>query len=132
MFKGPRESEHTHPPNQEENAAEKLIAAVKRKARDHPEQPPAQLLRRELQGIESGVLSQLPAQPALVRTLQRLRRKELPGNPTKLSAFGEIPARYQNTLLGERFLLYDSGPEDISDEKSLSDEEEDEGNRPQH
>ena len=54
------------------------------KAEDHPEQPSAQLLRAELHRIPGGVLSQLPEQPAIVRTIRRARRKNLPPNPRAL------------------------------------------------
>lgn len=127
VYKGPSQSGHTHPPNVDENTANQLRASLKRKAADHPEQPPSQLLRNELQGLEDEVLSQLPTQPALIRSLQRVRRKELPSNPLSLSQLGEIPARYQQTLVGEHFLLHDSGPppeESSSDSDSESDDGE--------
>ena len=107
-----KESVHSHAPNVDENSAEQLAKSLKRKAEEHPEQPPAQLLCQELQGVEDKVLSQLPSQPALVRAMQRIRRKELPAAPRKLEDVGEIPERYQKTLVGEQFLLHDSGPPD--------------------
>jgi len=50
LVKGPAESKHSHPPNQEGSEAEKLTVRMKRKAEEHPELRLAQLLRSELQG----------------------------------------------------------------------------------
>ena len=127
LFKGPKEAPHSHPPNREETAAAKITASVKRKAAEHPKQPPAQLLRTELQGTSSAVLSQLPAQPALVRRIRRTRLKDLPASPTKLNALRDIPNTYQATLLGETFLLYDSRPPDDEREDESEESEEEEG-----
>ena len=44
VYKGVPELDHSHPPNQEESAAERLTTTLKRKAANHPEQSPAQLL----------------------------------------------------------------------------------------
>jgi len=114
IFKGPKDSEHTHPPDVDENSATKLAASLKRKAEEHPEQPPSQLLRTELQGVPDEVLSHLPSQPALVSAMQRVRRRKMPANPIKLSALGDIPEKYKKTLLGEQFLLHDSGPPPVN------------------
>ena len=42
VYKGVPELDHSHPPNQEETAAGQLTTTLKRKAVNHPEQPPAQ------------------------------------------------------------------------------------------
>ncbi len=76
IFKGLTESLHSHVPNIDENIADQLATSIKRKAEEHPEQPPAQLLWTELQGVPDGVLSQLPLQPALVRAMQRIHQKK--------------------------------------------------------
>ncbi len=57
IFKGPEESLHSYPPNVDENIADQLPTSVERKAEEHPEQPPAQLLQTELQGVPDEVLS---------------------------------------------------------------------------
>lgn len=64
VFKGPDQLDQPHPPN-EKNIAAKLTTAIKRKVADHPEQPPALLLRTESQGQPDDVLSQFSSQPAL-------------------------------------------------------------------
>lgn len=132
VLRGPKDSPHTHPPNREEAAADVVMEKIKRKAELHPEQPPAQLLRTELAGVPAGVLSQLPDQPALAQTVRRTRRRHLPANPTSLSALRELPDRFKKTLLGENFLLYDSGADQAIDESEQdedSHEETDKRNR---
>ena len=124
VIKGPNESKHSHPPNREETAAEKIIAQIKRKAAEHPEQRPAQLLRTELQGVPSGVLSQLPEQTALSGTVRRTRRKNLPPNPQTLSELEDVPDIYKKTLVGEQFLLYDSRSNGLTQSDSSPDEDE--------
>lgn len=119
-----RQSPHTHAPSREAVAAEEILQKVKRKATEHPEQPPAQLLRSELGGVPDAVLSQLPDQVALAQSVRRARRRDLPANPTKLSALGELPEVFQKTLLGENFLLYDSGAPQVDDESEDEDEPE--------
>ncbi|KAK7604826.1 hypothetical protein V9T40_006012 [Parthenolecanium corni] len=104
VFKGPTQSSHQHPPNREECAAEVVINRVKQKAEAHPEQPPGQFLREELTGVPEAVLSQLPERELLRKTIQKERRKNLPPNPISLAQLRE----FQETLQGERFLLYDS------------------------
>lgn len=54
IFQGPEQSEHEHPPNYDECRAEKVKLNLKRKAEEHPEQPPAQILRTELGGLSQG------------------------------------------------------------------------------
>ena len=56
VIKGPEQSEHNHAPNREEVESEKLRGRLKRAAENHPDQPPAQILRRELRGVPSGTL----------------------------------------------------------------------------
>ena len=108
IIKGPTESKHTHPPNQEECEAEVITQRIKRKAKEHPEQPPAQLIRDEIAGVSSdGVLSQLPDRELLRKMVRRTRRLNLPPNPKSLAELEELPQCYQQMLQGERFLLYD-------------------------
>jgi len=80
LVKGHMVSKHSHTPNQEESEAENLTVRIKRKAEQHPEQRPAQLLHSELQGTSCGVFSQLSEKTALVRRVRRVRQKKLPPN----------------------------------------------------
>ena len=97
VTQGPNESPHAHPPNREECASEKLVSALKRKAEEHPHQRPTQLLRTELKGVSAGVL-----QSALVQTIQRVQRKNMPPAPNSLAILLEVPQMYQKTLVGEQ------------------------------
>lgn len=116
LLKGPEQSSHSHPPNQEEVEAEKITSRIKRKAAAHPEVPPAQILRVELAGVSDGVLSQLPEREALKKQVRRERRKDLPPNPRSLSELQELPDLYQKTLQGEKFLIFDSRVAEDEDE----------------
>lgn len=124
VLRGPNESEHSHPPDREEVAAEKVTQRIKRKAVTQPELRPAQLLRCELQGASGAVLSQMPEQSALLQTVRRIRRKNSTPNPRSLTDLGELPDAYQKTLLGEQFLMFNSLTAGHDD--SDSDDEEDE------
>ncbi len=84
IFKGLAELLHSHQPNIDENIADELATCIKRKAEEYPEQLPAQLLQTELLGVPEEVRSQLPSQPALVRSMQKNCRKEVLPTPTKL------------------------------------------------
>lgn len=108
VFKGPRESPHSHPPNQEECGAEVIKSGLKRKAEENPEQPPAQIIRTALQECTAGVLNELPERENLKKMMRRHRRRDLPPNPKALSELEDLPDRYRYTLSGDRFLNYDS------------------------
>ena len=105
VFKGPDASKHSHAPNQEEVKVEKITTTLKRKAADHPEISPAQLLRTELEGVSCAVLSQLSEREPLKKQMRRERRKDLPSNPRSLPELKELPDAYQKTLQGEKFLI---------------------------
>ena len=55
VVKGPVQSEHNHASNREEVEAARLRGRLKRAAEDEGDVPPAQILRRELRGVPSGV-----------------------------------------------------------------------------
>ena len=102
------QSSHTHPPDREEAAADVLTQKLKDEADAHLEQPPSRLLWAALTNVDAGVLSQLPEQDALLRTIRRTRDENVPANPRKLSQLRqlpELPERYEKTETGERFLL---------------------------
>ena len=123
VLKGPTDSTHSHPPDREEVAAEKITQGIKRKAATQPELRPAQLLRCELQGTSGSVLSQMPEQTALLRTIRRVRSTNSVPNPKSLADLGELPDEYQKTLLDEQFLMYDSLT-DAHDDRDTEDEED--------
>lgn len=105
--------EHSHEPNREFAEAEKIKMTLKRKAETNPEEPPAELLRHELAGVLSGVLSQLPERENLKKAIRAVRIKNLPTNPTSIAELGELPDEYTKTATGDNFVIYDS----INDEE---------------
>lgn len=52
--KGPQHSPHSHASNYEEVEAVRVVAGMKRTAEEHPEMPPAQIIRREIRDIPPG------------------------------------------------------------------------------
>lgn len=109
VIRGPLESTHSHPANEDECKSEEIVATLKRHAEEHPEQPPAQILRTQLSNVHPAVINQLPERDNLKRAMRRQRRRDLPPNPKTLQELPELPERYKNTLIGETFLLFDSG-----------------------
>lgn len=88
-----KEREHSHAPNREETDAQKFVHNLKRIASDHPELPPAQILRTEMPKVTDGVLSQLPERENLKKAMRRERRRDQPKNPLSLAELREIPDR---------------------------------------
>ena len=103
-----KEKEHSHAPNREEVEAEKVVTKLKRIAGEHPELPPAQILRTELPKCTEGVLSQLPERESLKKTMRRERSHDQPSNPLSLSELREIPDRYALLWTGCDVVLPDS------------------------
>ncbi|XP_043461039.1 uncharacterized protein LOC122497804 [Leptopilina heterotoma] len=116
LFKGPKESPHEHAPNRDAVDAERIVARVKRVAEEHPELLPAQIIRRELQNVPSGILSEMPERPNLRKQISRTRLRHMPSNPIRISDLEEIPEHYRQTLGGNNFLLYDSYHDDEEEE----------------
>lgn len=124
VTKGVNESKHDHPPNREYAEAEKIKLNLKKKAEAHPEEPPSRLLRNELAGVSSGVVSQLPERESLKKSMRYVRRKNLPKNPVSLQDLGDLPSTYKKTATGDNFMIYDSREDDDSDDDD--DENDDE------
>jgi len=104
---GGKNDDHTHAPNREEVEALKITCGVKRTASQHPEAPPAQILRR-LQDVPSRVLAELNGRENMRRQIRRVRLKDMPNNPTDIDDFQEIPEAFRKTIQGKQFMLYDS------------------------
>ena len=73
-----------------ENEAQILTSRIKRRVEDHSEERLAQMLRTKVQNVEPEVLSQMPEQTALVRRIQRARRRNMPANPTTLDDLHDV------------------------------------------
>lgn len=102
---------HSHAPNREEVAAEKVLSGVKRRATDHPEAPPAQIIRA-LNDLPPGVFAELPDRENVKKTIRRQRLTEMPSNPTTIQDLREIPHKFTVTLQHQPFLIYDSLQDD--------------------
>lgn len=88
-----KERQHSHAPNREEVEAEKALSNMKRMATEHPELPPAQILRTELPKLSEGTISQLPERENLKKAMRRERVKDQPSNPLSIEELHEIPDR---------------------------------------
>ncbi|KAJ8948580.1 hypothetical protein NQ318_007584, partial [Aromia moschata] len=85
ILKGPADSPHeNHAPDHDEVEACRFTASLKRRATEHSEVPPAQILRNELPTTTSGVLSHLPKRTNLRKAIQRARLKNMPSNPQSM------------------------------------------------
>lgn len=84
IHKGPAKFEHNHAPNLEEVNALKIMTDLKRKATEHPEAPPAQILRSELQNVPASILAELPERANINKAIARERMKNMPPNPRRM------------------------------------------------
>ena len=109
-----RQSQHTHPPNREEAQAEIHRLRLKRRAEDPDSGSPVLLIRSELAGVSSGVLAHLPERENLAKAIRRVKRDHLPPNPKSILELGALPERYQKTLTGDKFLIYDSANDELA------------------
>lgn len=110
--KGAGNSPHLHPSSPEACRAEIFKANLNSQMEDRPEATPAQLLRDELPKVDPGVLTRLPSRESLKTQMRRVRRKNMPANPTSLLDLHEIPDRFKETLTKEKFLFYDSNSDE--------------------
>jgi len=108
IHKGPQSSIHNHAPNLEEVYALKVMTDIKRKASEHPEAPPAQILRTELQQVPAGILAELPERQNIRKAITRQRVNNMPSNPRSMNELHELPNQFKQTIAGDQFLLYDS------------------------
>lgn len=100
---------HSHPPDHEECRAEEVLESMKRQAANNPEQGPSAIIRDELRNVPVEVVARLPERRNIKKAVRRVRRVELPPNPTRITDLGELPDRFRLTLQGERFLILDNG-----------------------
>ena len=109
--KGGDASSHSYAPDPEAVTALKTLCSMRREATEHPEAPPARIMR-SLQEAPPAVLARLPDRENIKKQIQRERLRELPTNPRSINEMREIPDKYQKTLVGDNFLLYDSYEDD--------------------
>lgn len=112
IYKGPiHEPFHSHPADSDECKAEIARYRIKKEADSHPERPPTAILRDEMRDLTPRVLARLPERENLKRAIRVARRKNLPTNPKKLTDLHDLPERFQKTLTGEKFLIFDTRDE---------------------
>ncbi|KAK3923107.1 Electrogenic sodium bicarbonate cotransporter 1 [Frankliniella fusca] len=89
--------QHSHAPNWEEVEAGKALANMKRMVTQHPDFPPAQILRTELPKLSEGTISQLPEREQLKKAMRRERVKDQRSSLQSIEELREIPDRKEKT-----------------------------------
>lgn len=103
-----KEGQHTHVENGAEVRAKQVVEGIKRRAEQHPNEPPACVIREEIQGIEDQeVLLHLPERTSLLRSVNRSQNVGRPPLPQTLEECTVTPP-YDVSLSGEAFLQLDS------------------------
>lgn len=102
---------HDHPPDRELAEAERVKFQLKEEAKNNPAKGPTQILRDVMRNVPDGVVAHLPDRPSLKKSMRHARRGNLPPNPRNLAELGALPEKFQQTLSGDRFLLWDSAEE---------------------
>jgi len=102
-------NEHTHAPSQTQVEVAKVTASIKRKAETTTDMP-QQILGAELANISADAAANLPSTSTMRRNIRKAREdNDLPPNPLTREDIPQLPLAFQNTLAGERFLIFDSG-----------------------
>lgn len=103
---------HTHEMESGQVLADEIVRGIKRRAEQHPNEPPLQIVQEELQNVmDNETLVRLPERRTLFRQVNRIQNRTRPVNPRSLE---ELTFRqpYTETLDSKTFLQLDSGPED--------------------
>ena len=116
--------QHNHAPNPDQVRTQELVAGMKRRAVNHPEEPPARIIRDATFGQPEAVVVGLPQRETLRRQMNRARARSLPQNPKSLDELDVLPDEYRRTVGGMPFLVYDS-----YDDDQVPEDDEDEGNQ---
>lgn len=91
--------EHTHPSDLEFCMAEEVMHRMKRKLEDDPQAGPSSIMRDELRNVPEQVLAKLPERRNIKKAIRRVRRAELPPNPSRLADLGPLPGEYHDEVL---------------------------------
>ena len=105
-----RANEHLHEPDEQAVTCQEVKIDMKRKASETQDSSHL-IIGDSLLTVSEGVSCKLPKLTSLKRTIQRQRERVLaaPAQPLTLEEL-ILPPEYQQTVKGERFLFYDSGP----------------------
>lgn len=62
-----------------------VVERIKQRAEEHPEGPPSGIIvHTEFEGLPTEDLSRIPERSNITKTIRRVRRRNLPPNPTFL------------------------------------------------
>jgi hypothetical protein len=106
-------NEHTHPPSQVKIELAKVKSLIKDQA-ETTHETPQNIIANQLATTSAAAAANLPRIDHIKRTIRNQRKEDHPPHPIARAAVPLLPLRYQQTLNGERFLLFDSGPGDES------------------
>lgn len=105
---------HIHASEDAEIIVDAAVRRIKRRAESHPNEPPAQIIRRELANENrEEILVRMPERRLLLRTVNRCQNDARPGLPSTLTDI-EINDPYDKTEAGVVFLQHDSGVGDAN------------------
>jgi len=91
---------HTHPPITPEIKAKEAVDRIQRRAQDHPNEPPQQVIAPELRNEHNEeVLAHLPEHQNLRRSVNRMQNRSRPNNPADLNSL-DIVEPYTTTIRG--------------------------------
>lgn len=103
---------HEHEGTRAEIEVRRTVASIKRRAEQHPNEPPTTIIREEVQNIHNEeVQVLLPERQTLLRMVNRNQNTNRPVIPRSLEECIILPP-FDTTLQGEKFLQFDSGAGD--------------------
>lgn len=101
------EKRRDHAPDREFAAAERIEYNLKQVAVEDKAKGPSGILWNILDQTETGIIAHLPPRTNLCRSSRTAKRKTMPPNPTSIDLLQEVPEAFQQTLRGDRFLMWD-------------------------
>lgn len=91
---------HMHEAEKVEIAVQEVIRNIKRKASEHPNAPPAAILREEIVNVTNeAVIHNLPERRHVLRNINRMQNRHRPQRPMVLGDL-EVISPYSETLTG--------------------------------
>ena len=100
---------HTHAPSQMQDEVTKVKANIKRKEQTTTDTP-QHILGAELKNTSQDAAANIPSTSTLRRNIRKAwEDNNVPHNPVTREDIAVLPEQYQNTVVGEPFVIYDSG-----------------------
>ena len=100
---------HTHAPSQMQDEVAKVKANIKRKEQTTTDTP-QHILWAELRNTSQDAAANIPSTSTLRRNIRKAwEDNNVPHNPVTREDIAVLPEQYQNTVVGEPFVIYDSG-----------------------